>query len=70
MGPSRSAARKQSELSRRDFLRVGSLAPLGIGLTQFLQASGGPSQKGTTRRGKAPLCFQQYLAAPQISAQA
>src|SRR6476661_2678460 len=56
MGPSMSAARKRSELSRRDFLRVGSLAPLGIGLTQFLQASSGP-----TRKGKAEACILLWL---------
>src|SRR5437764_13318429 len=61
MGPSMSAAHKRSELSRRDFLRVGSLAPLGIGLTQFLQASGGPSQKGTAQRGKAQACILLWL---------
>src|SRR5205085_12288429 len=61
MGPSMSAARKRSELSRRDLLRVGSLAPLGIGLTQFLQASGGPSQKTTARRGKAQACILLWL---------
>jgi len=61
MVPSISAARGPSELSRRDFLRVDSLAPLGIGLTQFLQASGGHSQKGTARRGKAEACILLWL---------
>src|SRR5581483_2694911 len=54
-------ARPQGHVSRRDFLRVGSLAPLGIGLSQFLQATGGAARGAATPRGKAQACILLWL---------
>jgi hypothetical protein len=55
------SARKRSGLSRRDFLHVGSLAPLGIGLAQFLQASGRLAQSGSALPGSAQACILLWL---------
>src|SRR5437867_13217733 len=44
-------------MSRRGFLRVGSLAPLGIGLAPFLRAS----HAVATGRGKAQACILLWL---------
>ncbi|HJT77701.1 MAG TPA: DUF1501 domain-containing protein [Gemmataceae bacterium] len=52
---------KPSNLSRRDFLRVGSLAPLGIGLAPFLHASRALAAGGTPPRGKAEACILLWL---------
>jgi hypothetical protein len=49
------------EQSRRDFLRVGSLGPLGIGLTQFLHATRSLAQAGQTPRGTAQACILLWL---------
>jgi hypothetical protein len=48
-------------MHRRDFLRVGSLSPLGIGLTQFLQASRGFADGGARTRAKAEACILLWL---------
>src|SRR6266699_223173 len=48
-------------ISRRGFLRAGSLAPLGIGLAQFLEASRVLARKGTPLRGKAQACILLWL---------
>ncbi len=50
-----------SGVTRRGFLRVGSLAPLGIGLTQLLQASRGLAESGTALKGKAQACILLWL---------
>jgi hypothetical protein len=52
---------KARGLSRRDFLRVGSLAPLGIGLAPFLRASRALAASGTPPRGKAQACILLWL---------
>jgi hypothetical protein len=57
----RSSAGARSRLHRRDFLRVGSLSPLGIGLAQFLQASRGLAGTGTPLQGKAQACILLWL---------
>ena len=59
MDKSNCTARNTGGSSRRDFLRVGSLCPLGIGLAQFLHASRGLSQNG--REGKAQACILLWL---------
>src|SRR5262249_46841226 len=51
----------RSSLTRRGFLRVGSLCPLGIGLAQFLQASRALAGSGTRLRGKAEACILLWL---------
>src|SRR5262245_2413466 len=48
-------------MSRRGFLRVGSLAPLGIGLAPFLHASQALAAKGTPLKGKAQACILLWL---------
>ncbi len=52
---------KATGLSRRDFLRVGSLAPLGIGLAPFLGASAALAATGSSPRGKAQACILLWL---------
>src|SRR5262249_53695358 len=52
---------KSTGLHRRDFLRVGSLSPLGIGLAQFLEASRGRAQAGPPVKGKAQACILLWL---------
>src|SRR5206468_8731277 len=59
---------EQGGISRRGFLRVGSLAPLGIGLAPFLHASQALAQRGArsgdrapTSRGKAQACILLWL---------
>jgi hypothetical protein len=47
--------------SRRDFLRVGSLAPLGIGLVQLLHVSRARADEGPLPRGKAQACILLWL---------
>jgi hypothetical protein len=54
-------SRGQSGMSRRSFLRVGSLSPLAIGLTQFLQASRVFAQAGQPVRGTAQACIVLWL---------
>jgi hypothetical protein len=51
----------RSSLTRRGFLRVGSLCPLGIGLAQFLQASRALAWSGAKLRGKAEACILLWL---------
>jgi len=46
---------------RRDFLRVGSLCPLGIGLAQFLQGSRAVADGGHSVEGKAQACILLWL---------
>jgi len=48
-------------MSRRGFLRVGSLAPLGIGLAPFLRTSQALAGKGTPLQGKAQACILLWL---------
>jgi hypothetical protein len=48
-------------MSRRGFLRVGSLAPLGIGLAPLLQAPGAFAGQGTPSQGKAQACILLWL---------
>src|SRR5262245_6141976 len=48
-------------ISRRGFLRVGSLCPLGIGLSQYLRASDALARSGTAPRGKAQACILLWL---------
>ncbi len=48
-------------LTRRGFLRVGSLYPLGIGLGPFLQASRARAGDATPPRGKAQACILLWL---------
>src|SRR5262249_16084211 len=50
-----------NRLTRRGFLRVGSLCPLGIGLAQFLQASRALAGSGTRAGGKAEACILLWL---------
>ena len=52
---------EQSGITRRGFLRVGSLSPLGIGLAPFLQASRGLAGSGTAITGKAQACILLWL---------
>src|SRR5438105_1809983 len=47
------------QTSRRDFLRVGSLFPLGIGLSQFLHAAS--ARSAVARAGKAQACILLWL---------
>src|SRR6516164_7418022 len=49
---------QSSGISRRGFLRVGSLAPLGIGLTSFLQAR---ALGASPPKGKAQACILLWL---------
>lgn len=49
------------ELGRRDFLRVGSLGFLGIGLSQFLQLKNLMASKGHQVLGKAQSCILLWL---------
>ncbi|HKB36616.1 MAG TPA: DUF1501 domain-containing protein [Gemmataceae bacterium] len=51
----------RGNISRRGFLRVGSLAPLGIGLSQYLRASRALAAKGTPLKGKAQACILLWL---------
>src|SRR5881394_4100073 len=46
-------------MTRRGFLRVGSLFPLGIGLADFLRAT--RAAGGTPPRGKAQACILLWL---------
>jgi hypothetical protein len=48
-------------MTRRGFLRVGSLSPLGIGLAQYLHASRALAESGTPIRGKAQACILLWL---------
>src|SRR5262245_56405400 len=48
-------------ISRRGFLRVGSLAPLGIGLSQFLHVSHALARAGSPPKGKAQACIVLWL---------
>src|SRR5881398_2077822 len=57
----RSSAGARSALHRRDFLRVGSLTPLGIGLAQFLHASRGLAAPESPVQGKAQACILLWL---------
>src|SRR6266581_5834035 len=50
-----------NSMSRRGFLRAGSLAPLGLSLAPFLQASQAVAGKGTPRKGKAQACILLWL---------
>src|SRR6516165_5645427 len=50
-----------SSLTRRGFLRVGSLCPLGIGLAQFLQASRALAGSGAKLRRKGEACILLWL---------
>jgi hypothetical protein len=52
---------RSSGINRRDFLRVGSLCPLGIGLAQFLHASRAAAQGGKGLKGKAQACILLWL---------
>jgi len=61
MDKSNCASGERGGMSRRGFLRVGSLAPLGIGLASFLQASGALARRGTPLRGKAQACILLWL---------
>src|SRR5215510_12998337 len=61
MDTSNGAPGGRGGMSRRGFLRVGSLFPLGIGLTQFLQASSALARRGTPLRGKAQACILLWL---------
>src|SRR5437773_560898 len=57
---SHNTSRQQSGISRRGFLRVGSLAPLGISLAQFLEVSA-LAAGGTRPHGKAQACILLWL---------
>jgi hypothetical protein len=61
MDKSNGPFRERGVVSRRGFLRVGSLSPLGIGLAQFLQASRALAASGTQLRGKAEACILLWL---------
>jgi hypothetical protein len=61
MNKSSAVSGQRVAMSRRGFLRVGSLAPLGIGLAQFLQASAALARRGETLRGKAQACILLWL---------
>src|SRR5438105_3299602 len=61
MDHSRCSTCQADGVSRRDFLRVGSLAPLGIGLTQLLAASRGLAQSAAPVRPKAQACILLWL---------
>src|SRR4051812_45174275 len=61
MDSSNGASRERSGMSRRGFLRAGSLCPLGIGLPQLLQASSALARSGTPLRGKAQACILLWL---------
>jgi len=50
-----------NRMSRRGFLRVGSLCPLGISLSQFLQASDALTRSGKPLQGKAQACILLWL---------
>jgi hypothetical protein len=54
-------AGKAAAITRRSFLCAGSLAPLGIGLAQLLQASRAGADGGTPPRGKAQACILLWL---------
>lgn len=61
MNSARSTACKPGRMTRRDFLSVGSLAPLGIGLAQYLGASRSLADSGTPLKGKAQACIVLWL---------
>jgi hypothetical protein len=61
MDKSSCGSRERGEQSRRDFLRVGSLTPLGIGLASLLHASRALAGAGTPLRGKAQACILLWL---------
>jgi hypothetical protein len=61
MDKSNNASSARGTISRRGFLRVGSLAPLGIGLTPFLHATQALAAKGTPPQGKAQACILLWL---------
>ncbi len=48
-------------MARRDFLRVGSLGLLGIGLDQYLRAANGLAPGGGPIQGKAQACILVWL---------
>jgi hypothetical protein len=52
---------QSSGISRRGFLRVGSLYPLGIGLAPLLQFSRALGRPDTPPRGKAHACILLWL---------
>src|SRR5262249_32037378 len=52
---------QSSGISRRGFLRVGSLYPLGIGLAPFLQFSRALGRPDAPPRGKAQACILLWL---------
>src|SRR5205823_1694967 len=52
---------KPAGMNRRDFLRVGSLSPLGIGLAQLLHATRGLAAGPTPTKAKAQACILLWL---------
>src|SRR5262249_968891 len=52
---------QSSGISRRGFLRVGSLYPLGIGLAPFLQFSRALGRPDAPPKGKAQACILLWL---------
>lgn len=50
-----------SVLTRREMLRVGGLAPLGLGLSQFLAAQSAAAPTRSTRRRRAKSCLLIFL---------
>src|SRR4051794_18097264 len=61
MDPSSRTAGAAAAITRRDFLRVGSLFPLGIGLTQFRRASRTLAGSASPPRGQAQACILLWL---------
>src|SRR5437870_539472 len=55
------ASRERGGLSRRGFLSVGSLCPLGIGLAPLLRSSSALARSGAPLRGKAQACILLWL---------
>src|SRR5262245_15284737 len=61
MDSSNGAPRSRGKMSRRGFLRVGSLCPLGIGLAPLLRASSALARAGAPPRGKGQACILLWL---------
>src|ERR1700687_3881735 len=61
MDKSSCATSQRGGMTRRGFLRVGSLSPLRIGLAQYLQASRGLANRGPEIKGKAQACILLWL---------
>src|SRR5262245_51508370 len=58
------ACRQCNDMSRRDFLRVGSLGVMGIGLSQYLSITKALADSGVnmvTAEGKAKACILMWL---------